>query len=201
MRNVSAHAGKLNFCDAKKLEKDGSRLVSAKLGHRLLLEPAISAQVQSVGKFWTGTVVAYPKAGLPFGYEVRVSNRPLLFLLDTKDFRGERNLALAFTDFEILEDGRERIYHPKEIIPIPDFPNESGWCSLHESGVPMKNGKYNHYLWRWEAERVGPLVLAFGNSRKDVFIHHRPSEKLHALFERGQPAQEADVIPIQAARK
>jgi hypothetical protein len=203
MRNVSAHTGKLSFSDAKKLEKNGSRLITAQMAEKLMVEPARAGDsMLAIGKFWTGTIVAYPKANLPFSYEVQVPNRPLIFLLDTSDFRGEKNLALVFSEFEVHEDGRQRIYVPKEVVPLAPFPQESGWCSLHESGVPIKNGKYGHYLWRWDGERVGPLVRAFGKDGSDVFIHHRPSEKLQAIFAQSAlPEQKADVIPILAASR
>lgn len=203
MRNVSAHTGRLGFCEAKKLEQNGSRLISARLAEKVLAEPAmVDCSFGSLGKFWTGTIVAYPKANQSFGYELEVPYRPLIFVLDTRDFKGERGMALVFDDFELVSDGRARIYVPREITPLTCFPQESGWYSLHETGVPVINGQYGHYLWRWQDARVGPLVRGFGRNSRDVFIHHRPSEKLPSLFTEGDVSeQKADIIPLAAARK
>ncbi len=198
MRNVSAHTGRLSFCEARKLETNGSRLISARLAEKLLVEPASADDsLCSIGKFWTGTIVAYPKANQSFGYELEAPNRPLIFLLDTRDFKGEKNIALVFDDFELVEDGSARIYKPKKVTPITRFPQESGWYSLHESGVPVINGSYGHFLWRWDEARVGPVVRGFGKNCHDVFVHHRPSEKMPAILTQGHPENKADVIPIQ----
>jgi hypothetical protein len=203
MRNVSAHTGRLSFPDARRLEQNGSRLISAKMAERLLVEPArADDSLRSLGKFWTGTIVAYPKANQSFGYELEVPNRPLIFLLDTSDFKGEKRLALVFDEFELLEEGNTGIYCPREITPITAFPQESGWYALHETGVPIMDSKSERFLWRLDSGRVGPVARAFGKDSKDVFIHHRPSEKMPVLLTQGQPdGQNAKVIELQAARK
>lgn len=200
MRNVSAHTGRLSFAEARKLEQNGSRLISARLAEKLLLEPASADEIHSVRKFWTGTIVAYPKANQAFCYEIEVPNRPLIFLLDTSDFKGEKRLALVFEEFELLEEGKARIYKPREVIPVPAFPQESGWYALHETGIPVMDSKSERYLWRLDGQRVGPVARGFGRDSKDVFIHHRPSEKMPALLTKGQPGQKAEVIQLQAAR-
>ena len=203
MRNVSVHNGKLSFPEARKLEQNGRRLISARMAEKLLLEPArTDDSMFSIDRFWTGTIVAYPKANQAFGYELEVPNRPLIFLLDTREFKGEKNMALVFEEFELIPDGRERIFLPREVTPVAAFPQESGWYSLHESGVPVINGQYNHYLWRWNDGRVGPVVRGFGKNSKEVFIHHRPSEKMPVLLTQGEPdGKKADVIPLQAASR
>ena len=192
----------LSFPEAKKLEKENSRLVGNSFADKLLLEgtrdPQLTSFFSSAGRFWTRTVIAYPASNCPFGFEIRLPNLPYYYVLNTGDYRGEKGIALLFEDFDFFEDGRERIYDPRNIITITDFPQQSGWFNAGKVGLPQTHAG-ERYIWRTDRERVGPIVRNIGNNQcsvKDIFMHHRHSEKMNVLFE---DIREGNVIPISRA--
>jgi hypothetical protein len=199
MNNISVHNGNFRFLEARQLEKNGSRLISAKMASRLLVEPARPDNpLLGIGKFWTGTIVAYPKSRCRFTHAVQLVNRPHIFVLDTQDYVEDRNIALAFQDFRLREEGREIHYIPGNITVVENFPQESGWCSLDENGVPTVDGRGHVYLYRWDDARVGPMVIS-GQQSPEFFLQHRPSERFTAvLAENDFAAPRSSSVPASA---
>ncbi|HSB46383.1 MAG TPA: hypothetical protein VLD37_00080 [Candidatus Bilamarchaeum sp.] len=125
-------------------------------------------------------VVAYAPSGQAFSSFLEYISLPFRYCMDTGDFRGERRIALAFEDFDIRPDGRWKVFHPRGIRAVPDFPQESMFCGLDPAtGVPSRSDlTRKRFAMRLAGARIGPIIRDFGDEGKlklDVFMHHRPS--------------------------
>ncbi len=182
--------------------KCGRRMLTNADADKLLIEaPDV---FNGTGPIWTRTIVAYPRSGACFSHSLEYSCRPTTYVLDTSDFRGIRGAALLIEDFELRADGSSALIVPKgKPLLLENFPQESGWFPAHPSGIPLERGEGpERFLCRLEAERVGPVVRGPGPDMKlgrDVFLHHRPTQRLGAIFEE-EPASNVVHLPT-AARK
>jgi len=171
----------VTFRDAKRRETNAERLVSNPLTDRVLNE---KLAVKPHGNLWTNTIVAYPDSHSAFLDEIQLVTRGISFSLDTKEFKGLRNAALVFDDYELRALGNVFVYLPNDITIVLNFPNSDGWFGSHKSGVPVNNGEQDKYLWRTKQARVGPVVRRIDGdwATKDVFLNHRPIELFNAVF-------------------
>lgn len=183
MKGLSCHNEMLSFHAAMQLERNGKRLVSNKLAGKILSE---GIMLGMPSRFWTRTIIAYPSANNAFSYEIRSINRPYIYILDTRDFRGEKNIAIVFDEYDLIRQGRFMIYQPKEMEVARIFPQENGWYSVNSMGIPIIGPGTSHFLWRWNSERVGPIVRGAGTERSpsntDIYMHHRHSEKFYPVL-------------------
>lgn len=162
------------------------RPISNLMADRLLTERPL----RDVEPFpiWTGTIVAYPERGGKFQDTLEFMCRPFVYALDTSEFRGERGIALVFEDFELRPEGNFRIFVPRgELTALRSFPQEPGWYGMEpESGIPVIESRGpRRFLFRTEAARVGAASRDYGHEGKsslDVYLHHRPTQKLGAIL-------------------
>ncbi|MCI0503700.1 hypothetical protein L0Y65_03230 [Candidatus Micrarchaeota archaeon] len=161
-------------------------LIQNKLAGRVLHDGR-----EGMPRIWTGTVVAFPAPGAPFGdtttYLDRISR--LRYILDTRRIKGERGAAL------VLEAGTyglacingERIYQPAAPpLILPAFPQSGGWFDEDQAtGLPVLGMRGKLFLWRTMEEAILPVARDWGASgwaKRDIFLNQRPSSRLHAVF-------------------
>jgi len=199
MSRFSTVPGVFNFADAMAKEKGRAKLIPNRFASKVLAE-----DIEGPGrKVWTRTIVAFPGSNLAFGHEVRFTNRPFSFVLDTSQFSGEKMIALAFDDFTVHKDGRRVEFVPNSIDVVTNFPQESGWCGSNQNGIPQLNSTHEFYLWRWTSEMVVPAVRFLGREGsfgpKDFFLNHRHSDRFGVLLSSDELVG-GQVVPIRLAQ-
>jgi hypothetical protein len=143
-------------------------------------------------RFWTGTVVAYPAPGMPFGDNAVFYDQKarLRYVLDTHAIKGERGVALVLEPgtYELVPNRAERIFRPKAApMILPAFPQESGWFNVDEATLlPVLGHGKARFLWRLPSEAVLPAAREHGHrgwARFDIFLNQKPSSKFGALHQ------------------
>lgn len=162
-------------------------LISNVLADRLIVEGRAG-----LPRFWTGTLVAYPAPGAPFlDWTVFYDQKSRLrYLLETQYIKGERGVALVLEPgaYDLVAKGAERHIVPNAPpLILPAFPQSSGWHDADKATLlPTLGLGKRRYLWRLDAEAVLPVVRENGHggwAKSDVFLNHRPSSRLLALFQ------------------
>ena len=180
------------FADSR---KRGELLLSNVLAGKVLSEDAIVT-----GKFWTGTIVAYPAPGRGFGESILLNGSrtamPLIF--DSSFLKGERGSALVMEPgtYDIVPNGHGLLVRPNERpIIVPAFPQEDGWGVADErTGITVKSGKGpRSYLWRFPHEAVVAVVRDLSSewAIRDIFLNQKPHMPLafvSSAAETGAPA-------------
>ncbi len=175
-----------------------SNLVSNKFADRLLVEGRAE-----LPRIWTGTIVAYPAPGAPFGDNIILfDNRSRLrYVLETRAIKGERGAALVLEPgaYEISGKRGERMFVPKTApIILPGFPQESGWYNVDsETLLPVLGHGKIRYLWRFSSEAVVAAVREHGSggwAKFDIFLNQKPSSKFGAVLQSDFRAIEASAV-------
>jgi hypothetical protein len=185
----------------------GMRLISNRLADRVLAEPALRQGYPGAWPICTSTCVAYPAAGAKLGQTIEYDVRPKRFVLDTKGFSGEKDVALVFESYHVeRENGWSIIVPQGGMTAIERFPKESGWYGMDDgTGIPIaaETGE-RRYLWRSSGARIGFVARDWGTDgrfARDVFIHHRPGQPFGAIASEGGGNALVIPIPRPAARK
>jgi len=140
-------------------------------------------------RFWTGTVVAYPAPGGPFGDNIVFFDQKSrqMYVLDTHALKGERRGALVLEPgtYELVQTKAERIFRPKAApLILPAFPQENGWFNVDEATLlPVLGHGKKRFLWRLPDEAVLPVAREHGHrgwARYDIFLNQKPSSKFGA---------------------
>jgi hypothetical protein len=134
----------------------------------------------------TDSVVGYERTNQPLGSEIAFSGHgtPRL-VLPTGIYKGENGIALAVIGLstkDFRKDGSDVFFDISEerIIPVPDFPAESGEYLKHpQTTIPHgKQVDRNESLCLRRGE--GPYVgsIAYGGYRSDIRLDLRPWDPL-----------------------
>jgi hypothetical protein len=195
--------GRMSFEDARKAAMSvGARLISNRLAGKSLSE-SISCGSDGV---YTGTIVAFPNSGRPFGPIIEFICHPVTYLLDTSGFCGDRGKALVFEDFDIVEEERTRRFVIRTPPGLVNFPQYSGWYGADATyGVPDTHAhadpKTSVYLHRPQEARVVPIVRKYGPNgklAKDIILTSRPTQPREVLVEASLQAEELGrVLPFR----
>ncbi len=114
--------------------------------------------------------IAYEKPGTRLGEEIvcSLAGEPRVALATGK-YAGEKNIALAAIglsakDFRKEGNGIVLDISDDRLIPIPDFPAQSGWYTPHDlTGVPhgkeVEEGPAARYLQRWGNSSYAGLLV------------------------------------------
>ena len=158
------------------------------------------AQLQSgklpYGWYWTGTVVAYMKAGEPFGKVASFADPDTseIWQMDVpKKYQGKKNICLIADPggFDHKKDGSTVTIRLKKISVVP-MPPRDGWHMPDKFGFPSgkesnNDNKEARKLWRWDSRGyVGLLARLgyyFGFVRRYVDADFGPSSRCGVLVE------------------
>ncbi|MFN7991873.1 MAG: hypothetical protein U0R44_07000 [Candidatus Micrarchaeia archaeon] len=142
---------------------------------------------------WTETILAYPKPRKPVGDSIEWTDirTGLRYVLDSQDFKGQKNIALAFDGFKACQDGKTIALIPASgVVAIERFPQESGFYSSDPlTGIPVDDGSDHRpgypgtkHLSRDNNDQwVGPIVRSYSRIRipdnldLDIYACFRPS--------------------------
>lgn len=157
------------FTEAKKMEKNGLKLIAGQVADCVLNEGIIDFSC----KFWTNTIIVYNPPYRPFEDVTNMNLRSSLISINTNKFKGLRNHALIVDDYEIRFVGNYFQFFPKTIEVIQNFPKEDGWFGVKD-GVPIESGDKSRYLWRISGPYIGPIVRSSESShRSDIFLNKK----------------------------
>lgn len=181
---------------ALKLDFESNLSLARSLRARIAANPLIDRMLESsngANPFGAGPIlalpaVAYSKPDSPPGTAIEYVARPYRYLLDIRDFKKEKGIALAFEEFQLVPDGLWRIVLPKTVIPVGNFPQDSSWCGIDErTGVPtLSDLSKKRFAFRHSGPWIGPMIRDYGfegRAKSDIYLHHRPSFKAVALVE------------------
>ncbi len=178
---ISAFDARLPLLDLHGfVEKAGARLISPSLADRLLEETSGWEGLPRHSPFATGAIIAYGRPGARLGKEI-VYRDPdgAELILPTREYAGESMLALValeVTARDLRREGKGAVLDVGRLIPVTDFPAESGWHLPHQATtVPHgreARGPSSRFLSRTKAPYVGPISrgLAFDGSSRDFVL-------------------------------
>src|SRR4030095_1998235 len=118
----SAEGGaKMPFPDAQK--KLGKKLITNRFADKLLVESRSWNSLRGSFPTWTGTVIAYPKAGEAFGDTVSYTDTKdgKKYVFHTRDFRGERNCAIMIRQFGLVHENDFLVYVSNDHVILQAF--------------------------------------------------------------------------------
>jgi hypothetical protein len=149
---------------------------------------------------WTETIVAYPPPKKALGDSVEWTDHRTgtRYYLDTKDFKGQKRVALVFEGCDMNADGGTMVFSPKSgVVVVESFPQESGFYARHgQTGLPFDDGTSRrpgysdtrHLSRDNNRQWVGPLVRSYSritrpdNLDHDIYAHFRPSLNFGVFF-------------------
>jgi hypothetical protein len=169
------------------------RMPSNKTAHEVLTSGrhTLNFQAPLWTPVWTRTMVAYPKAGQPFGAVLEAKDeKGLRYRLDTGEFAGLRNAALVFDGYELDIERGVLVCTPKSAVAlVENFPQKSRVSDSFEAdgatGLPVAK-KGSLAFWRTEEAAILPAVRAtYGSSQPAVWLRHGISHEFGVLVEEG----------------
>jgi hypothetical protein len=170
-------------------------LIGPELADKLIHSPVRGELVRS-SPFATSGMIAYEKGDAPLSHDIVYEDHSgMRVIMQSGQYKGEPSIALFIPcmgprDFEC--SGKDIfISVPEErIIPIPAFPETSGWhCAFKETsiphGEPLEAGT-GGYLSRSVNAYVGPVARGYsfdGHGKDYVCVDFAPWYYLGAVFE------------------
>ncbi len=162
----------------------------------LLLHSGVRNDLLRISPFATGALIAYEKAGAPFGNDIVFEDHSgMRTVMGSGRYKGERSLALFVPsvragDFEC--EGKEMFLTADQsrVVPVPAFPEVSGWHETFRDtavphGEPLSEGN-GRYLSRTINPYVGLLARGYshdGHGKAHVCADFAPWYHLGAVFE------------------
>ncbi len=187
----------LAFADAKAYaEASGGRLARNAEFDRFFGSSPAGQPLTLTHNAWTETVLAYPKPKAPFRDSVEWTDyrSQMRYIIDTREFRGQKRAAILFEGCELVPDGENMLIIPS--VPprlIERFPQECGFYSyLPDCGIPIDDGGdrrpslpgTRHLTRDNNGEWVGPLVRPYSRIRtpddfdQEIYAHFSLSTRL-----------------------
>jgi len=137
---------------------------------------------------WTGTFIAYPAKGQPFGKTVEYKG--MTFNVPRK-FQGKKDRAIICNHPDFILKGN--IITPGKSARCIPFPQKDGWYVPDvASEVPSGGGSSvgtARYLWRWSTPYCGLLARRYyglgGRNRRGVVAGCGPGSRLGVFGVKG----------------
>jgi len=181
----------VSFDKAFQLAKEKKKIIiSNKLADKVLAETDIWKKYNIVFPIWTGTMTAYvePNRRLGSAVEYEDPDSKLIWTFPVPiGFVGLKNtiLAVEYPDYDLIKDGNRIVIRAGEnkIIPVENFPKESGWYKRSDiTRIPINikidlESSEIRYLYRTQ-KAVGPLARC---DRRSIYANGRPSDGLGVL--------------------
>lgn len=130
--------------DAISLAQKSNKILASNIALDFLLS-INKGGLADAGWYWTGTLLAYEKAGAPFGEELRYYDRSTGFeyiVPVPKKFQGKTDCAIASNhpDFSLEIKGSQRIFKAVRLDLLEDFPQLADFYRIDPRyGIPFGN--------------------------------------------------------------
>ena len=158
----------VDFFDALSLS-NGRAMLSNSQVDEILKDEKARLQYKDAFPMWTGTIIVYEKAGVPFGTTIK--GRDGVTFDIPKKYQGKKDCAIVIEspNYSLT---KTRLTATKTSL-IENFPKKNGWYlpdSAH--GIPQgkeakDSDKNARYLWRNNTDSIVPLSRYFDVSYGD----------------------------------
>jgi hypothetical protein len=152
---------------------------------------------RKAGDIVTNTVVAYPAANksMPaqLEYVSKTNQRKSIRVIDTSNFKGLGNVALAFDEHDVEfeqigVDIVERVIPRGKVVVLNDFPQRSDTYDIDEHSQILGMVGRERYIQRIEGPWIGPIVRSYlgGNCmppNESIVLYDVPTELFGVLIE------------------
>ena len=165
-KNYSNH---VTFTDALSLS-NGRAMLSNSQVDEILKDEKARLQYKDALPMWTGTIIVYEKAGVPFGTTIKGGGGVTFDI--PKKYQGKKDCAIVIEspNYSLT---KTRLTATKTSL-IENFPKKNGWYlpdSAH--GIPQgkeakDSDKNARYLWRNNTDSIVPIARGFVGSSGDV---------------------------------
>jgi hypothetical protein len=152
-------------------EQANIRIATNRTLDQLFAQSELWTRYQSGGSLMSDTILAYPNACERMPAQIETISNYTRSIIDTKDFKGESGIGLAFEEFELNFDKDKKgndvhIYIPKgKIEVIKNFPTMSSWHLIggEEPSFLGEEGS-KRFIKRMAEAWVGRIIRTYTNT-------------------------------------